>query len=928
MALRVKVLGPIVAEIDGVEVALGGPRQRAVLAVLVAARGQVVSAERVLDAAWDEGEPASMPTLHSYITRLRRALEPGRTSRSPQSVLARVGNGYTLRVEPDAVDAERFARKVAEGQLLLESGDHSSALAVLSEAVELWGGQPYGEFAGAAFAVPEIARLQGLFLSARESLFAAQLALGRHAAVVPELEKLTAEQPMSERGWELLVLALYRSGRQGDALAALRSARRVLAEELGIDPGPGLRELEAAVLAQDDALRPGGAAPLPERGGNLPFPVTALVGRAAEVEQVAALLAEHRLVTLSGPGGIGKTRLALETARARDDADGPWLVELAGLADPSLVAGAIAQVLGLTGPVTGQRLAYALRGRSPLLVIDNCEHLVTAVRDTVSELLAGAGGVRVLATSRETLGVPGEALYDVPPLSTADARDLFLSRARAAAPGWEPTPAELANAERLCLGLDGLPLAVELAAGQCRMLSVEQILTSMDDRFSVLTDGAGPQRHRTLARTVEWSYDLLEPAERELFHRLGAFASGFDLDAAAAVCGRPVLGGLGALVRKSLVAVEPGTSPRRYRLLETIKEFARARQDPAELAEAQAAHRAWVLTRAEAADARIRGEGATAAMEVLLADQAEHRAAFTSAMLAGDGGYALRLTGLLSWFWYRRGHVAEGLASLSAAMELYPDAEPGVRSQALIGMAGLHYLAGDFVAASRRAREAAEMARLADDLVAEGRALTYRALFGGLCGAPNALADARAALDLAEVAGMAWLHAEALMVLGMLLVFARETGEAAGWLTRSIEVATRTGHRFVTASSTWLLMKIDLLGGRTDRPLASGLPILRMLDEDKDVTSWLVMAHTLAGVLTAGGLPRDGARLLGAVEAVGARVGFSPPELDPADGAEREALIRRALPAAELAECLREGAALSPAQVHALLDRLIRSRVH
>ncbi|NUS03732.1 MAG: AfsR/SARP family transcriptional regulator, partial [Nonomuraea sp.] len=879
MALRVKVLGPIVAEHDGVEVALGGPRQRAVLAVLIAARGQVVSAERVLDAAWDEDEPASMPTLHSYIARLRKALEPGRTNRSPESVLARVGNGYTLRVEADAVDAERFVRKVGEGQLLLESGDAAGALAVLTEAVGLWGGQPYSEFAGAAFAVPEIARLQGLYLSARESLHAAQLALGRHAAAVPELEKLTAEHPMSERGWELLVLALYRAGRQGDALAALRSARHVLAEELGIDPGPALRDLEMAVLAQDETLRPDAATPLPERGGNLPFPVTGLVGRSAEARQVAALLAEHRLVTLVGPGGIGKTRLALETARARQDTDGPWLVELAGLGDPALVTGAVAQVLGLTGPVTAQRIAHALRGRSPLLVIDNCEHLVTAVRDSVAELLAAAGGLRVLATSRETLGVPGEALYDVPPLSTADARDLFMSRARAAAPGWEPTPAELDSAERLCEGLDGLPLAVELAAGQCRMLSVEQILTSMDDRFSLLTDGAGPGRHRTLARTVEWSYDLLEPDERALFHRLGVFASGFDLDAATAVCGRPVLAGLRALVRKSLVVVEPGTSPRRYRLLETIKEFARARQDPSELAAAQAAHRAWVLARSEAAEARIRGDQSAPAMDLLLADQAEHRAAFTSAMLAGDGEYALRLTGVLSWFWYRRGHGAEGLASLSAAMELYPDAPPAVRSPALIGMAGLHYLAGDFAAAHRSAKEAAEVARAAGDLVAEGRALTYRALFGGLCGVPAAVADARAALDLAKVAGVGWLEAEALMGLGMLLLFGRETAEAGERLTESIVVASETGHRFVTASSAWLLLKIDLLMGRTDRALASGLPILRMLHEDRDVTSWLVMSHTLAGVLAAGGLPHDAALLLGAVEAVGGRVGFSPLEL-------------------------------------------------
>ncbi|SEN04033.1 BTAD domain-containing putative transcriptional regulator [Nonomuraea pusilla] len=918
MALRVNVLGPIAAEIDGVDVPLGGPRQRAVLAVLVAARGQVVSAERVLDAAWGDEDPPTMPTLHSYIARLRKALEPERANRSPSGVLARVGNGYTLRVDADAVDAERFVRLVGEGRALLESGEAAAASDVLTEAVGLWGGQPYGEFAGVAFAVPEIARLEGLYLSARESLFEAQLALGRHAAAVPELEKLTAEQPMSERGWELLVLALYRSGRQGDALAALRTARRVLAEELGIDPGPALRELEAAVLAQDDALRPEPAPPPRPTAGNLPFPVTGLVGRVAETAQVGALLREHRLVTLAGPGGIGKTRLALEAARERGDADGPWLVELAGLRDPALLADAIAEVLGLSGSATPQRLVLALRGRRTLLVLDNCEHLVDAVREVVTVLLGGAGELRVLATSREALGVPGEALYEVPPLSTSEAGELFVSRARAAAPGWEPSAAELGQVGRLCAGLDGLPLAVELAAGQCRVLSVEQILASMDDRFSVLAAG-----HRTMARTVEWSYDLLAAPERELFHRLSVFAGGFDLDAASAVCGRPVLEGVAALVRKSLLSVEPGTSPRRYRMLETLKEFARARQDAAALASAQEAHRSWVLARAEAAEARLRGEQAVPAMDLLIADQAEHRAAFTSALLAGDGEYALRLGGALSWFWYRRGHVAEGLACLSAAMDLSPDAPPAVRSRPLIGMAGLHYLVGDFAAAHERARQAAEVARAAGDLVAEAQGITYGALFGGIRGVPNAVADVRAALDLARVAGMGWLEAEALMSLGMLLMFAGQVEAAREPLIESIEVATAHAHTFVLGSSTWLMMKIDLRLGRADRVIAKAAPTLRRVHEDRDITSWLVIAHTVAAALALTGSPRDGARLLGAVEANATRIGFSPVEMDPLEAPARVEAVHRALPPEELSACLREGSSMSFPQVHALLDRLL-----
>ncbi|SNT62146.1 Predicted ATPase [Streptosporangium subroseum] len=925
MALRVNVLGPVSAEVDGVEAALGGPRQRAVLAVLVAARGQVVSAERIVTALWGDDTP-SMTTLHSYIARLRQALEPGRAAKAQSDVLPREGVGYALRVDLDEVDAERFARLSGEGEQLVQD-DPAAAVTVLAEALELWRGQPYADFADAPFAAPEVARLEGLRLATQENLFAARLALGRHAAVVGDLEKHTAEHPMSERGWELLVLALYRAGRQGDALAALRSARKVLAEELGIDPGLALRELEAAVLSQDGGLLP---QPAPRIGAvrNLPFPVTRLVGRATELLQVTALLADHRLVTLTGPGGIGKTRLALEAARACRDIGEPWLVELAGLTEPALLAGTIAQALGISGASTTRRVTEALRDRRLLLVLDNCEHLVDAVHETVTELLAHTIELRVLATSRETLGAIGEAVYEVPPLSAMQATELFVSRATATVPGWKPTPPELETTVRLCGELDGLPLAIELAAAQCRVLSVDQILAALDDRFAVLTSGPGPQRHRTLLRTVEWSHRLLEPEERRLFNRLSVFAAGFDLDAAAAVCDGPVLAGLSALVRKSLVTVEAGTAPRRYRLLETLKDFARTRQDPVELGGTQAAHRAWVLARAEAAEARLRGHQAVPAIGLLITDQPEHRAAFTTALLAGDSEYALRLSGALSWFWYRRGHVTEGLGWLTTAMELTPDAPPGLQARALIGMAGLHYLAGNLPAAHRAAKDAAEAARTAGNLQSEGQGLTYRALFGGLCGAPTAVADARAALDLSRLTGLTWLEAEALMVIGMLLLFGGEVAEACETLTESITVATHCGHRFVQASSTWLLVKTDLKLGLAEQALAAGVPMLRLLDDDGDLTSWLVIAHTLAAALTQTERPEDGARLLGAVQAIGARVGFSPLEMDPADAPQQTEQVRQALPPEVFADCLRQGAALSQSHAYTLLNRLVSGQVH
>nr|WP_260408252.1 BTAD domain-containing putative transcriptional regulator [Planomonospora venezuelensis] len=920
--MGVNVLGPMTAEIDGQAVALGGPKQRAVLALLVAARGEAVTAEGIIAGIWGESDISLMSTLHAYIAKIRRAIEPARAAKARSGLLVRAGAGYAFRMDAAAVDAERFGRLAEEGARLLERGGAAEAVAVLTGALELWRGRPYAEFADMPFAAPEAARLEGLHRTARENLFGAQLAVGRHAEIVGDLEKHVAEQPLSERGWELLVLALYRSGRQGDALATLRSARKMLVEELGVDPGPALRELESAVLAQDEALRPRPAAPAGP-AGNVPYALSGLVGRDTDIRRVNALLAANRLVTLTGPGGIGKTRLALEAARARRDGDGPWLVELGGLTDGTLLAGTVAQVLGVSGAASTERVAQALRDRRLLLVLDNCEHLVDAVRETAAELLARTAGLRILATSRETLGLPGEVVYEVPALPGGQAQELFLGRAAAAAPGWDPTRQEQEAVRELCDELDGLPLAIELAAAQCRMLSVEQIRDALEDRFALLAAGPGvQQRHSTLLRTVEWSHRLLEPAERELFHRLGAFAAGFDLDAAEAVCGGPVLEGLGALVRKSLVAVEAGTSPRRYRLLETLKEFARTRQDPAELARAQAAHRAWVLARAEAAGSRLRGDKAVPAMRLLITDQPEHRAAFTSALLAGDGEYAMRLGAALSWFWYRRGHVAEGLRRLATAMELTHDPAPGVRAGALLGVAGLCYLAGDFPAARLAARDAADAARTAGDLHAEGHALTYQALFGGLCGIPTAVADIRAALDLSRQAEAGWLEAEALMGLGMLLLGAGEVNEARQALEEANAVGAANGHRFVQGSATWLLMKTDLRTGRAEQALGPGGEILLLLEDEGDITSWLVIAQTLAAALSMTGHPREGAELLGAVQAVGTRVGFSPLEMDPADAGWQAEQVRRALPAADLADRLAKGGRMSTAEVRAMLTCL------
>ncbi|MFF0474018.1 ATP-binding protein, partial [Streptomyces sp. NPDC004284] len=699
----------------------------------------------------------------------------------------------------------------------------------------------------------------------------------------------------------------------------------------GVDPGPSLRRLEAALLEQDETT----ATPVPSavdielasparHGRNLPFALTGFVGRERERDRVSSLLEEHRLVTLTGPGGVGKTRLALEVAHARNDDDGPWLVELADLEDPDpalLVAG-IADLLGFRDATTAERLAQVLGTRRVLLVLDNCEHVLEAAARTVAHLLSHCSGLRLLATSREPLGVPGEVEYELGSLAADSARELFLARAAAAVPGWVPDGHELAAAERICQGVDGLPLAIELAAAQCRMLAVEQIAQALDDPFAVLIGGpeTGPTRHQALQATVEWSHRLLRHRERDLFHRLSVFAGGFDLDAATAVGGGPVLAELTALVRKSLLTTEPGTRPRRYRMLETLKEFGRRKAAPTVLTAAQSAHRAWVLRRAEATEPLMLGADAGPAQERTTRDLPEIRAAFTSALLAGDGTYALRLGGALQRYWYRWGHIAEGLGWLRAALDMCPEAAPGPRARALVGVSSLSYLLGDFATAARSAAEAAGHAREAGDLVTEAVTLAYRALFEGLGGAAGSAALAEASVELARTSGQPWLEAEVLMIHGMLLRMTGRSADARAVLTDSGALALACGHHFVEASSAWLLMKSDIDEGRPADALTMGLASLRILEEDGDVTSWLAGAHATAAALALLGQAEAGAVLVGVVEERGSRIGYSPVVMDPIDGPGHARAVREALPAEDFDRCRERGRAMSPAEVAELLS--------
>ncbi|MFD5820512.1 BTAD domain-containing putative transcriptional regulator [Streptomyces sp. NPDC127038] len=680
--MRYRILGVAQAEDDrGTLVTVGGPRVRALLTALAANPTRTLPPETLIDEVWADDPPQDAPAaLQALIGRLRRTIGRDAVASEP--------GGYRLRATRDDVDLFVFERLVTEGRTALAADDPRTAATRLREALALWRGPALADLPDRTAAT----RPEALRLEATRSRVEADLRLGRAAEAVPELKELTAAHPYDEALHALLIRALRESGRSADALAAYEDVRRALTDGLGTDPGPELRDLHAALLAPGETPEPREAVPAPAavphdpsrdgRTGNLRPRLNSFVGREREVGAIRSDVQRARLVTLTGPGGSGKTRLAEEAAAGLSQA---WLVELAPLDRPEAVPGAVVSALGLreTALITNEMAVpqddpvallveyCAQRGR--LLILDNCEHVIDAAAGLAETLLTRCPGLTILATSREPLGVPGELVRPVEPLPPVSARRLFMERASAVRPDAATAPHDAAAVDEICRRLDGLPLAIELAAARLRLLTPRQIADRLDDRFRLLTSGSRTvlPRQQTLRAVVDWSWDLLDERERTVLREASVFAGGWDLAAAEAVCTGPAADLVGALVDKSLLVATPdgedGTDGTgggmRYRMLETIHEYAveRAAEAPAALAAAERRHRAWVRALAEEAEPQLRSAGQLPWIRRLETELDNIRAALQRAITAQDEEQAAALVLDMGWFWWLRNFRHEGI---------------------------------------------------------------------------------------------------------------------------------------------------------------------------------------------------------------------------------------------------------------------------
>jgi predicted ATPase/DNA-binding SARP family transcriptional activator len=892
--MKFRVLGPIEAWVGDRKVELGAPKQRALLAVLLLNSGRIVAQERLLQVLWQGSAPETAAhALEVYVSNLRKALMPDH----PADVIRRQAPGYLLRVDSEAIDLRRFEHLVAKGRQKLDQGDAQGSSLLLREALSFWRGPAFAGADSSEFLLGERVRLEALRLDALENRIEAELRLGQHLELIGELERLVAENPFRERLCGQLMLALYRAGRQAEASSAYQAARVRLADELGMDPSPALQDLLTKILRQDRSLevqRRSGTPQEPARLTNLPAPLTSFIGRekAARIEQ---FLKRSRVVTLVGPGGIGKTRLAVEVGRGLHGAypDGVWLIELAGLSDGNLIPDAIRVTLGFSEMRSKsgvEAVAAYLQQRSMLIILDNCEHVIEAAAQVVEKLATRCPEVVFLTTSRERLRIPGEQLWEVEPLSVpganspggddqiaeSEAVQLFLDRAALSRSSFGLTDANRRPVAEISRRLEGIPLALELAAAQVATLSTDELTRRLDDPFELLTSGhrTASRRHRTLMAAVQWSYDLLSEEERLFFDRLSVFRS-FDMEAVANVCSISVddrddcIAVTLGLVDKSLVRFEGG----RYRLLETLRGFAAEKlRLRGEVALMEERHCRYFLALAED---RRPGELASW-LDRLTMEMDNLRAALDWA-LDHDQELAAQAVLSLDFWWRLRSHMGESDRYLDTLLRRRRAQDP-TRVRLLMNKGWYSWYSVSTPEAAVDPMESAlALARMLHDPVALIDALSVRGRYatheGDLVRARILIEEA---LELSRANGDREREAEALHLLGTVDGAELQLDRARSELEHSLEIR-RSLNRSDEAVVTMEFLS-GIVGAAGDLNRARRL-VAETLDLGRQLGEHAYLHHALdiaAGLAILQGEAQRGLTLAGAADAALERIGWSP----------------------------------------------------
>lgn len=904
--MEVRVLGPVEIVGEDGPVPLGAPKQRRLFAALVIHAGEARSADLLIEAVWGPSPPPSAgKLLQMYISQLRKALP------APARIRTH-GSGYALELEDELLDAARFERLLSEGRAASRAGNPALAASLLRRALGLWRGEAYSDFAYEEFARGEADRLEEQRLEAVEERIDAELALGRHVEVLPELRSLATGHPARERLQAQAMLALYRGGRQSEALDFYNDARARLLDELGLEPSAELRQLQRRILEQDPELAAAAAADA--EPSTLPSPPNRLLGRRRELIELRELLRRDqvRLLVLTGAGGSGKTRLALEVAHeaAPSFANGVALADLAPVRDPALVVATIARALGITDDSNKaplETLAAALRGRELLLVVDNAEH-VRAAAPSFVELLARAPRLTLLVTSRVVLHLSGEHVYPVEPLAAEPAVALFLERACDAEPRFRPDAADESAIRRICERLDGLPLAIELAASRVRTLSPAELLHGLDPRLPLLTGGPRdlPARQQTLRATLQWSSDLLDAEEQRDLAGLAVFAGGCTLEAAEAVCGTTPERLSSLLDANLLLRIATGNRSR-YSMLETIREYAAERLAARTDADAlRRRHAEYFLELAQSANLSTESRGEQR-HRLVVADQANLRAAIDWAAAVDDVGLALQLAVALENFWTTNDPF-EGMRRFETLLTAAGDAALPLRARALRAFGSSATMAGRPDLAEDAFRKSLAGLRADGDELGVGILLHRLGASALSLGQP-----ARARRQLEESLAIFRRHGfrkgelQAIGSLGHLARMRGDVDEAMTRLEQSAAMAAEEGFTWWEAMIRIDLAELALARARPENAAALAGQALRLGRQIGDRQTNVYALAYLACTAAENGDAHRAGRLWGAVEAEAARRPVGAWE----GTRDQYAARLRALSSPEFESALREGRKLS-----------------